>query len=408
MRFIYADPALCLDVGHHASTCRAVMAELAARRIPARALAFTTELDARLQAEFGVLPFFRYNSYWASDGDPIAGAETAFHEGAQVTREDLRRLADLNASDIVFFPWAAPAQFYGALLWLRDLPPEKMPLVVVNFLHVPDMAFGLEGELVPPDYRIEPKAVFMRFAAKAMTEPFASRLVASYLNPQGVELLRALMGIAVEQLPQPQAATTACRRRTSKGPLTIGMLGHQRGYAKGLYFMGEMVPALLAMGDVRVVIHNGARERDSDVDGALKEMAAADKRLTLVDGHLPAAEWARLLDSIDLALCPYSREEYRLAGSGVHNECIANAIPCIVPSDTALSTMAAEYGAASVTFGPGEPASILSATRDMLVHFDRYADAAQAGAAKWARENGPKHLVDRLIALASAPRGRTA
>ena len=98
-------------------------------------------------------------------------------------------------------------------------------------------------------------------------------------------------------------------------------------------------------------------------------------------------------------VCPYSRAEYRLSSSGIHNEAIANAIPSVVPSDTTLSAAAKEFCDCSAIFGKGEPASILAATRDALDDFERLAEAAQRGARKWREVNGPAKLVDAFLAM---------
>jgi hypothetical protein len=380
-----------------------MLQELAARGIQQRLLAFA-EVEAPLREELGATPFFRYNLYWRTDHDPLCGPAYAFHVGAQMTREDLSRIGDLRPDDILFVPWAGPAVFWGVLQWMRDLPPQRLPLAIFNFLDVPDVTLQSRGDKIDvtlPDYRIEPSAMFLRFAAKHVTPALGPQLRLGCAHPEGVAVLRAVLGLHVQRFPAPQHAVTSRRGRGRAGPLTIGMAGHQRGHAKGVRHMPELVQGVLqSHPGVQFLIHDGSGDLLPEVSEALLHLAADDGRVSLHKGPLDSREWANLLDRIDLMVCPYSRPEYRLSSSGIHNEAIANAIPSVVPSDTTLSAAAKEFCDCSLTFGKGEPASILAVTRDALDNFDRLAEAAQRGAAKWREVNGPAKLIDAFFAMA--------
>src|SRR5215216_3868731 len=131
MRFFFADSGLQGLTGHHANVCRSVVDELAARAIPTRVLAFAG-VEPLLRQSLNAVPFFRHNQYWNSHPDPVS----AFHSGAQMTREDLSR-ADAGPDDVVFIPWGLPAQLCGVLKWMSDVPPDRLPRVIFNFLDVP-------------------------------------------------------------------------------------------------------------------------------------------------------------------------------------------------------------------------------------------------------------------------------
>ena len=318
-RFIYADPGLHGQAGHHFNAAASMLDELNRRGIPARILAFA-EVDQALRNTLGASPFFRHNLYWLTDQDPLCGPAFAFHTGAQAMREDLHRLTDLKPTDIVFVPWALPAQLWGIVQWLGDLPPERQPLTILNFLHVPEVMIEWRDNKLSmgvPDYRIEPSAMFLRFSAKHVRSAFAHRIRLGCTFSEGVAVLTAVLGLPVRPLPAPQNAAGSIRRRSAAGPLTIGMIGHQRGYAKGVQHMPELVGGILQSAPTaRVLIQDCSNDLLPEVAAVLVRMSNADKRISLIRGPLDAAQWASMLNGIDLLICPYSQTDYRLSSSG--------------------------------------------------------------------------------------------
>jgi len=384
MRFFYADPGLHSLTGHHPNVCRSVQDELAARAIPTAVLAFAGVQPA-LREELSAIPFFRYNQYWAPDDGRLPGALEAFKAGAQTTREDLHRISDIQPDDLVFVPWALPAQVLGALLWMSDLPANRIPRVIVNFLDIRDLALETSA------------TEMLRSAAKHLSPTVAARLTLGCTFPEGVAVAHSVLGLPVEQLPAPQHALAGVRRRSAAGPIAIGMAGHQQS-AKGVHHMPDLVRGLLQLHpSARVLVHDSSGDLRSDVADQLSRIEATDRRLTMCRKALDREGWGELLDRIDLLLCPYDRHIYRLCSSGVQNEAIDVGIPSVVPSGTPLATQARAFGDGGMTFGPGEPGSVIDAVRRALDRFDHYAGAAHQGALLWQQINGPDKLVERLL-----------
>jgi hypothetical protein len=378
MRFFYADPGLHGLTGHHANVCRSVVDELAARAIPTRVLAFAG-VEPPLRQSLNAFPFFRHNQYWNSHPDPVS----AFHLGAQMMREDLHQ-TDAAPNDIVFIPWGLPAQLYGVTQWMGDIPAHRLPRVIFNFLDVPQDGHGQT-------------AAVLRFAGSHVRDGFARRLRLGCTFAEGLASLSPVLGLKVEQLPAPQHAFSPHRRRSADGPVTIGIIGHQQS-GKGIRHIPDLVRGILQSHPAaNVVIHDSANDLPLDIAQALSSLSASERRIVFQKRALDLDGWANLLERIDLLLCPYSREQYRLCSSGVHNEAIANAIPSIVPSGTTLASQRALFGEGTFAFGDGEPASIIDAARTVLADFAHHANEAERGALLWSQVNGPARLVDRLL-----------
>src|ERR1700758_3547223 len=101
-RFIYVDPGLRDNLGHHANNCRVITQEFRARGFETTVLAFCN-IEPGLQAELGAVPFFRAMTAWMSDGDPICGWLNGFNISSEITREDLARIADdIRPDDVIY------------------------------------------------------------------------------------------------------------------------------------------------------------------------------------------------------------------------------------------------------------------------------------------------------------------
>jgi hypothetical protein len=197
----------------------------------------------------------------------------------------------------------------------------------------------------------------------------------------------------------PQRATP----RAGRKPITVGVVGHQRP-DKGYLLMPELFATLLKTEkDIRIVAHNSGTPalRLPAIEDALSALAAADPRLTLDGRALDAGDYLTLLESIDLMLCPYDPVLYRTNLSGVTLECIANAIPVVVPGGTVLETHTRTFGDMNTAFDAFTAASIAAATHDALARFDQLTVGAKAAAQIFARQCGPDKFLDMVLALAA-------
>ncbi len=401
MRFVYVDPGLRDNVGHHANHCRAVVGELRRRGIPTTVVGYAV-LDDALKAELGVVPLLRAYLYFVTDRDPLAGWLNAFEVVSEATRQDLARLGDLGPEDIVYMASAYPGQLMGIGRWLGDLAPNRVPFVLVDLLGHP----GVNGKRTETGYALsvrhaDPRAMFFRHAASRIAKNKLRRLVLSHPDTRAAEAFRAVLGVEVTALWEPFEAVTTRRSRAGARPVTVGLLGCQRNEEKGYHLTPTVLGDLLrSRPSVRLLIHNSWPGNYPATDEPLRALAASDPRVRLEERAFDLAGWAGLLEATDLMLCPYDPGTYQFMSSGIHAEAIANAIPSVVPADTALARALEAFGGGGTTFDVFEPAAILQATEQALDRFDDYAERAWAGSAIWHETRGPARLVDAVLALA--------
>jgi len=400
MRLFYVDSGLRGDIGHHANYCRTIASELSKRDVPITIIGFAG-IDESLRAELGVLPLLRTYIYYLSDGDPLAGWLNAFEQVSHVTRQDMARITGVTAEDIVYIASAFPGQLMGAIRWLGDLPPHNRPLVLVDLLSHP----GIEVRHEAPGYvfrprREDPRAMLYRYAAQFIARSKIERLVVAYADRVGADIYSKVLGVAVTPLPSAFEAVTRRRNRAGCDPFNLAFLGSQRNEEKGYHLVPELVVGLLqSHPTIRIRVHNSCPGNFPAASDAVRKLAAVEPRMVLDERAVDLPDWAQLLDTTDLMVCPYSHEIYEFMSSGVHAEAIANAIPSVVPAGTALSRALQEFGGGGTTFERFESSSILTATRHALDHFDQYAENAWAGSNTWLLNCGPARLVDTILKL---------
>jgi len=401
MRFFYVDPGLRDNAGHHASHCRAVVGELRRRGIPTMVAGYKV-LDDALKAELGAVPLLRAYLYFVTDRDPLAGWLNAFEVVSETTREDLARLGDLGPEDIVYMASAYPGQLMGIGRWLGDLAPERVPFVLVDLLGHP----GVNGKRTETGYAFsvrhgDPRAMLYRHAASRIAKNKLRRLVLCHSDTRAAEAFSDVLGVEVTALWLPFEAVTTRRNRAGAQPVTVGLLGCQRNQEKGYHHMpGVLGDLLRSRRSVRLLIHNSCPGHYPAMAEPLRALAATDPRVRLEERAVDLAGWAELLEATDLMLCPYKPDAYQFMSSGIHAEAIANAIPSVVPADTALARALEVFGRGGTTFDAFEPKAILQATEEALDRFDDYAERAWAGSGIWHETRGPGRLVDAVLALA--------
>jgi len=401
MQFIYADPGLRNNVGHHANIDRALISELRRRGIPLRVLAFG-DVEPGLRAELGAEPFFRWFLYFLSDGNPVSGWLNAFERGAAVTAADLGRLNEVGGDDLLYIPFALPAQLKAIALWLAMRPSGQLPRIAIGFTFAP----GLDPQVNPNgttwnarDSRVDPSAVLFSHAASLLSQEQKNRMRAVFPDGQGAALHGALLGLPSATLPHYQQRTTSARNRAGARPITISVLGHQRGTDKGYHLVPQLAAGLLqSHPGSRLLVHNAKSSDWPAAQDAVRAIAKTDPRIIVDENAHDGPAWTALQDRTDLLLLPYAPGPYHLMPSGLHGEAVANGIPSVVPAGTALARIQAEFCGGGTTFAEWTVPSILEATRRALDNFDALATAAYAGAEKWQQTQGPVKIIDDLIA----------
>ena len=165
MRFFYADPGLRNNLGHHADSCRAIVNELRCRGLGVEVFGFAG-MDKALQTELAAVPHFRAFTYRRTDSDPISGWLNFFHLGTGVTQEDLAKLPDVAANDLLYVNSARPIQLMALISWVISLPKDRSPQIILEFATAPglDVVFTPSGpELHLKDPRVNASQKYLKF-----------------------------------------------------------------------------------------------------------------------------------------------------------------------------------------------------------------------------------------------------
>jgi glycosyltransferase involved in cell wall biosynthesis len=399
MRLIYTDPGLRNDLGHHANSCRHIVVEARSRGVPSAVLA-ELQVSQELRSELMAFPWFRCNTYSIFDLDPVCGWLGNFDFVSKMTQEDFSRVGGLEPHDLIYLNSAQPAQFMGLVRWIKTLPPERRPTVIIEFGTDPGLDLITQNGtpvFVARDPRVDARATLHRWTSRLLSEDDQPWLKLATFDREASSVFQTLLNFPVATLPLPQRAITGCRDRTGCQPVTIGILGHQR-LEKGYHIVPELAARLLReRDDIRLLIHNGWPEGLAGQQETLRQMAAADSRLIVDERTANLAMWSELLDQTDLMVCPYNRDRFMSSYSAVASEAIANAIPLVAPQGTTLEVVLREFGTPGTLFADNTVDEVYRAIVDAVDNFDVLAFKAQEAARRWDQTRGTTRLVDTML-----------
>ncbi len=405
MKFIYLDTGLVSELGHHANFCRGVVQELRARRQSVEVFGHE-RISKALQVELGARPFFRRYTYQntphKSDRfwDPLCGWLTSFDIAWRATKEDLDQITDVSEEDLIYVNSAMAPQLHATLTWLRQMPQENRPGVIMELNLDPGVHLAEESaeELwKAPDPRIDSRATLYRYVSKDLEVDDRRNLKLMTFDPSTSEAYQRLMNYPVEAWPVPLRAVTSGQSRKGKALKTISILGQQRP-EKGYSLVPELASMLLqARHDIVLLVHNASPGDMPHEQAKLRELAKREPRLVLNELVAGPELWRNLLEASDLIICPYNPVLFKTRCSGVTNEALANSIPVVVPANTSLSKTLAEFGAPGTTFDSYRADSVFEATVSLLNNFDHYARMANRACKGWEQTCGSGRIVDKLL-----------
>jgi hypothetical protein len=402
MNFLYLDPGLLNNVGHHSFSCRHITGETKARGIPTYILS-NVGIEPDLKRELGAQPFFECYTYTTysphPDGkvDPICGWLNDFEVAWSRTRGDLEKIKGASSADIVYLNSARAPQLMAIWHWFTQIPLPQRPTIVVEFGNV--INASVEGGKVTsvPHPMVDSMPMLLRYIAGKFTKEDRARLILATFDASVSKAFEAVLDYPVQTLPLPQEPITDCHSRVGKRPITVSLLGQQGG-AKGFHMAPQIASTLLATrSDIRLLIHNSLPQMMHEEQESLRALAAADSRLTLHEELADRELWRQLLHQSDLILCPYHQPTYSASYSAVASEAVANAIPSVVPANTTLSELLVEFGNPGVTFEEFAAESVLQAVNQALDNFNRLAEAANVAASQWGKVKGASNLVDAIL-----------
>ena len=404
MRLFYADGGLLHAAGHHLDQCDALVGAFRARGVDCAILVYAG-IEEAIRARLGATRLFRSYVYAQYDRTPDRDWQGAFVGAARTVREDLDTVPGISCADILFLPTSSVTYLAGVADWMAGRHADALPHVVLDFVldpaidATPSPGGGVAIKLRDP--REDATATLCRLTADKLRAIDRSRLHLAYPYDNGASVYAVLLRHPVTVNPLWHGHAARPYSRVGKRPLTVAMVGHQHGHLKGYHLAAPLMAALLPRHpDIRFVIHNSVPDAMPDAHRAVKDLAAREPRVTVVDRAVSGAEWHDLLATIDLIVCPYSPRTYQLLPSGVQSEAIANAIPTVVPAATALAELAQEFGGTSTTFLRNDVDTVGAAIEAALADYDRLAAVAFAAAARWAARHGTDKAVERVLACA--------
>jgi hypothetical protein len=401
LHITYADAGLASEIGHHANSCRFITAALRARGHDVTVAAYHG-IQPDLAAELQAAPYFRINTYWGNDGDPVCGWLNAFFAGANAFAADLAGLGPFKSRDLLYVNSILPAQLMGLRTFLLGLPEQERPHVVIELGTGPglDLVQSAAGpRFVARDPRIDSRATLYRFAGLQIMGSSLRHLHICSFDRDSSNVYATLLGTEVKTLPVPHFTQAVARRRGTTRPIVIGILGHQRG-EKGYHLVPAIVEQLLATRtDIRFLIHNAQPDFMVEAQAAMRLLAGRDNRIMLDERPAGPALWQELLGRSDLILCPYVPDQFRAAYSAIASEAIAHAIPLVVPAETTLARVLAEFGGPGTEFCDHTPAGIGIAVATALDRFDDIASRAVVAAERWGATMGADAMVNAMLAM---------
>lgn len=365
------DPDLHTSAGHHPDLDLKIIREL--KRRGHRVSVFAHQkLDARaadlLQVADQVNPVFQVSAYRNPSlieyglipafFDPLSGSLAHFIDGAKIVAEHLKAL---NKFDL----WLWPSLSAIRLLACADTRPAAR---ISGCIHV------------EPDFAMHAGNTFWRYAfSRAMAAEASFNL-----GVPTAELAVVYAAICPEFPPglRPSYIDGVATAAAPNGMTRIGFFGHQQRHEKGYNLISPIVAKLLEHGYQVVLQDSGASLPPS-----------SHERLEIIG---PVADLGEQIRRCDLVVVPYLADTYRIKGSGIVCEAIANGIPVVAPDKTSPGNLVASLGCGRL-FGEFSVDNILGAIG--LVHADYLSvrSLAQTASRRWAGRNGIRRLVDQLL-----------
>lgn len=405
MNFIYLDPGLVNFAGHHATFCRNLVNSLY-RRGHTVSIYGSIAVAKNVQRELKATPLFRANPYHQyfpeheTAPDPICGWLKNFEVIWQATVHDLSQLKLPSQDDVIYWNSAFPAQLVALAHWLGSLPEDRRPRAIVE-LNL-DSGAILKNEdgkkcFEIPDLQANEKPFLWRYAGMLLIDPkIRSRVKLINFESSTIPGYEYLLREPVEAWNPPFCASGNVQSRVGKRAFAIGLLGYQRE-EKGFTLIPELAKCLLAeRQDLALLVHNAEPAFMWRTQSELRELAARESRLVLMEGAIPD-RWMETVNSCDLILCPYDPVAFKTRCSGMLNESLANGIPVIVPANTSLSRMFEEFGSPGAVFEEWTVESIAASVHTVLNSYDEHAQRAFDASGKWAKDYSVESLANNMI-----------
>jgi glycosyltransferase involved in cell wall biosynthesis len=254
-------------------------------------------------------------------------------------RDDLSKpLMQAQSSDVIVLAHSTLVTLNGIAAWAAGMPRQRLPRLMAWLMFKPEA----EEFVTPLGSQDCLVAAIDRLRAL-----FGDQLILAGSTRAVCRRWEALVGGAVHFLPFTalrSSLSTRKERSTPARPLIVSA-GHL-GTRKGINF----IPALIKEFDrrqipVRWKIAGSAFNDGSAAFAEIAHLARSKPNVSLVTDSEGLMEYDNVLAEADLAILPYSPEEYKARGSGVAEEAELIGLPYVAPQ-VEFSAEAVSAGAA--------------------------------------------------------------
>jgi hypothetical protein len=334
---IIIDPALKNYAGHHftavtgwveaSQTSGCDVRVLAHRECIAEA-AGPASIEKVFQGEFyGVAPTNR-NEAWKR----LRAMQRGF-------RDDLSKpLMQIQSRDVIVLAHSTLVTLNGIAAWAGGMPRQRLPRLVAWLMFKPE-AEDFVAPLGSQDCLVA--------AIDRLRALFGDRLILAGSTRAICRRWEALGGGAVHFLPFTALRASLCMRKERSAPARplIVAAGHL-GTRKGTNFIPALIKELhRRQMPVRWRIAGSDFEGGSPVFAEIARLAQSEPHVSLVTDAQGLMEYDNVLETADLAILPYSPEDYKERGSGVAEEAELIGLPYVAPN-VEFSAEAVSAGAA--------------------------------------------------------------
>ena len=408
MTVVYLDTGLVDFIGHHSAVCRTLLAAFRRRGIAPRVL-LSCKASADVVREFRAIPQFRYfTGDWylyglRMDAQSEKALTNQFSNAIEYLLADFDTLDRFLRPSLIFISSAHGPIVQAAALWLASRDRADCPVILLD-MNLPTGTYYTGGYaasdiVIPPIEACYMTAIY-RTAAQELAAHADLPLAITVLSAGTARLTEAVLQRPVTVSCMSQGVGTSRRRRQMGDRLIAGVLGHQGREAKGFAHIRELLPQLRALRpQVHVLIHD-CEEGDKALTPEFRQWAASDPGIELVVGSQDTEGFARLLDRVDLLICPYRPAMYKNVASGMMADAIANGLVTVIPAGTSMHALLRSTGGGGEVFVEWTVPSILAAVLRAVDRFDELAALAYKAAWAWEETHGPDRFIDHNFAAA--------
>lgn len=384
-RLFLADPSLIGHSGHCFDYLAALVPAARARGFEPVFLG-NRAVAPELREAHGVTPAF---THWCDARYGSPERTRRLHE-SDLAREllDVCRRFAVTTNDVFVINTLRHWALRGVVDWLESLPDSACPSValVLHFTAFPDPAKS--------DGTVE----FYRQAFSRIAQSPARDLIRLLADSEAlVDEYRALaprLNFALAPIPHVREALEEAR---SGNAFRIGSVGEAREN-KGFHLLPRLVrrAAETNLCGVEFHLHSFAYDRDSTF---LRRASAGLRHpsVRLYDDEMPATEYQRFLESLDLVVMPYVLDNYHAQTSGVFAEAMGAGKLVVVPKGSWMAHQLAEFGGGAA-FNPGDAEDFARVTLGVIADRDRLlADRAER-VRRWRSFHNPEQFLQLVCA----------